>query len=79
MRRDSYHSVLRAHRPNKGAGAVVRGVVLISARIEARLLGINPIRGGAMDSIAGGSRCDFDFTVADDNYLFKNLGFRCCY
>jgi hypothetical protein len=46
---------------------------------EARSSGVNPIRGGAMDSTAGGSRCDFDFTVADDNYLFKNLGFRCCY
>jgi hypothetical protein len=36
------------------------------------------IRGGAMDNIGPGLTCDFDFSSAEDEYLFSNLGFRCC-
>ena len=36
------------------------------------------IRGGAFDSIAGGLTCQFSFVAAEPDYLFDNLGFRCC-
>jgi formylglycine-generating enzyme required for sulfatase activity len=36
------------------------------------------LRGGAMDNIAPGLTCEFDFSSARDDYLFSNLGFRCC-
>jgi Sulfatase-modifying factor enzyme 1/Putative metal-binding motif len=36
------------------------------------------IRGGAFDSIAPGLTCQFNFVAAEPDYLFDNLGFRCC-
>lgn len=44
----------------------------------ARAPGINPIRGGSYNNTAGGTTCQFDFTAADDNFFFPNVGFRCC-
>jgi formylglycine-generating enzyme required for sulfatase activity len=46
---------------------------------EARSSGVNPLRGGAMNNPSAGTSCNFNFTVADDNFLFFNAGFRCCY
>jgi hypothetical protein len=36
------------------------------------------IRGGAFDSISPGLTCQFNFLSAEPDYLFDNLGFRCC-
>jgi hypothetical protein len=47
--------------------------------VQARSSGVNPLRGGAMNNTAIGTRCDFNFTLADNNFLFFNAGFRCCY
>lgn len=44
----------------------------------AREPGVNPLRGGASNNNADGTRCDFDFTVANDQFFFSNVGFRCC-
>jgi hypothetical protein len=41
--------------------------------------GVNPLRGGAMNNTKDGIACEFDFTLADDDFLFFNAGFRCCY
>ncbi len=45
---------------------------------RARSPGVNPLRGGSFNNPAGGLRCDFDFTVADDSFQLTNVGFRCC-
>jgi len=45
---------------------------------EARSAGVNPLRGGSMNNTRGGISCGFDFTVADDDFQFTNVGFRCC-
>jgi hypothetical protein len=45
---------------------------------EARSPGVNPLRGGAANNTAGGIACAFDFVVGDDDFLFDNVGFRCC-
>jgi hypothetical protein len=47
--------------------------------IQASRAGVNPLRGGAMNNLGDGIRCDFDFTFADDEYFLFNAGFRCCY
>jgi hypothetical protein len=44
----------------------------------AREAGVNPLRGGSMNNIAGGLKCNFNFSVADDSFSFQNVGFRCC-
>lgn len=44
----------------------------------ARAAGINPLRGGSYNNEAGGLTCQYDFVVADDTFLFENVGFRCC-
>jgi hypothetical protein len=36
------------------------------------------VRGGGFDSIAPGLTCQFAFQSAEPDYLFDNLGFRCC-
>ncbi len=36
------------------------------------------IRGGSYNNVEIGRRCDFDFTVGDNNFAFENTGFRCC-
>jgi hypothetical protein len=36
------------------------------------------IRGGSFDTIAPGMTCQFSFVGAEPDYLFDNLGFRCC-
>jgi hypothetical protein len=46
--------------------------------VQARDAGVNPLRGGAMNNTSTGISCDFDFTLADDEFLFFNAGFRCC-
>lgn len=38
----------------------------------------NPIRGGSMNNIASGLKCDFNFTVANSTFSYQNVGFRCC-
>ncbi len=43
-----------------------------------RSAGVNPQRGGAYSTPAGGMECSYDFAVADDNFLFPTVGFRCC-
>src|SRR5262249_26286227 len=45
---------------------------------QARTSGINPLRGGSYNNTALGLTCAFDFTIADDNFVFPNVGFRCC-
>ncbi|RMH43301.1 MAG: hypothetical protein D6689_05470 [Deltaproteobacteria bacterium] len=45
---------------------------------QARSPGVNPLRGGSYNNTAAGISCSFDFTVADDSFLFPNVGFRCC-
>ncbi len=44
-----------------------------------RSSGVNPLRGGAMNNTKEGVSCGFDWTLADDDFLFFNAGFRCCY
>jgi hypothetical protein len=44
----------------------------------ARSAEVNPLRGGSMNNVAGGSTCTFNFTVANDTFRFQNVGFRCC-
>ena len=39
---------------------------------------VHAIRGGSYNNVEDGRRCDFDFTVGDDNFAFLNTGFRCC-
>jgi hypothetical protein len=38
----------------------------------------NPIRGGAYNNLAQGISCGLAFTLADDEFFFDNVGFRCC-
>ena len=38
----------------------------------------NPIRGGAYNNLAQGISCGLAFTLADDDFFFNNVGFRCC-
>jgi formylglycine-generating enzyme required for sulfatase activity len=45
---------------------------------QARSVGVNPLRGGSYNNSRLGLRCDFDFTVADDDFQIANVGFRCC-
>jgi hypothetical protein len=47
--------------------------------VQARSTGVNPLRGGATNNPKDGIGCDFNFTLADDEFLFFNAGFRCCY
>jgi formylglycine-generating enzyme required for sulfatase activity len=37
------------------------------------------IRGGASNQPAAGLTCTFDFTIAEPDFTFFNLGFRCCH
>jgi hypothetical protein len=39
---------------------------------------VNPMRGGASNNEATGSTCQINFSVADDEFFFPNVGFRCC-
>ncbi len=45
---------------------------------EGSTAGVNPLRGGSMNNVAEGLRCDFDFAAANDTFKFQNVGFRCC-
>ena len=45
---------------------------------QARSSGINPLRGGSYNNPSGGTECTSNFVVADDTFLFANVGFRCC-
>jgi formylglycine-generating enzyme required for sulfatase activity len=40
--------------------------------------GTRRLRGGSYNNTAGGMRCDFRFEVADSDFQFPNVGFRCC-
>jgi hypothetical protein len=40
--------------------------------------GENPIRGGASNNTPVGISCPLNFTLADDDFFFPNIGFRCC-
>jgi hypothetical protein len=44
----------------------------------ARQPGENPIRGGASNNTDVGISCGLNFTLANDNFFFPNIGFRCC-
>jgi putative metal-binding protein len=44
----------------------------------ARAAGQNPIRGGSANNDVNGLACGLNFTLADDNFFFPNVGFRCC-
>jgi hypothetical protein len=44
----------------------------------ARAPGQNPIRGGASNNEVAGLTCGLNFTLADDQFFFPNVGFRCC-
>jgi len=43
------------------------------------IAGVHELRGGSYNNIESGRTCDFDFTVAADDFAFPNTGFRCCY
>jgi len=45
---------------------------------QARVAGQNPIRGGASNNETSGLTCGLNFTLADDQFFFPNVGFRCC-
>ena len=45
---------------------------------QARSAGVNPLRGGAYNNPGLALQCTYDLTVADDAFLFANVGFRCC-
>lgn len=45
---------------------------------QARQPGQNPLRGGSSNNIADGTSCALNFTLADDQFFFPNVGFRCC-
>jgi formylglycine-generating enzyme required for sulfatase activity len=36
------------------------------------------LRGGSYNNTSGGMRCDFRFGVGGDEFVFPNVGFRCC-
>ena len=38
----------------------------------------NPIRGGSANNDVNGLTCKLNFTLADDDFFFPNVGFRCC-
>jgi formylglycine-generating enzyme required for sulfatase activity len=44
----------------------------------ARAAGQNPIRGGSSNNLVTGLTCQLNFTLADDDFFFPNVGFRCC-
>ncbi len=44
----------------------------------ARSPGVNPLRGGAYTNPIDGLRCDHDFEIGSDTFLFPDVGFRCC-
>ncbi len=44
----------------------------------ARAAGQNPIRGGASNNDVNGLTCGLNFTLANDQFFFPNVGFRCC-
>jgi hypothetical protein len=37
------------------------------------------VRGGSSNQPPAGLTCDFDFTIAAPDFIFFNLGFRCCH
>jgi len=39
---------------------------------------VNPLRGGASNNEVTGATCQINFSVADDDFFFPNVGFRCC-
>jgi len=43
-----------------------------------RSAGSNPLRGGASNNEVSGTTCNLNFTLADDQFFFPNVGFRCC-
>jgi formylglycine-generating enzyme required for sulfatase activity len=38
----------------------------------------NPMRGGASNNEVEGTTCQINFSLADDEFFFPNVGFRCC-
>jgi hypothetical protein len=44
----------------------------------ARTPGANPLRGGASNNETFGVTCRLAFTLANDQFFFPNVGFRCC-
>jgi hypothetical protein len=38
----------------------------------------NPLRGGASNNELDGLTCGLNFTLANDEFFFPNVGFRCC-
>jgi formylglycine-generating enzyme required for sulfatase activity len=45
---------------------------------QMRSAGVNPLRGGSDNTLQNALTCDHNFVVADDQFLFSNVGFRCC-
>jgi formylglycine-generating enzyme required for sulfatase activity len=43
-----------------------------------RTAGINPMRGGSFNDIAGGLTCQYSFEVGGNTVAVPNTGFRCC-
>jgi len=43
-----------------------------------RSAGVNPMRSGSYNDLAGGTHCQFDFEVAGPTFRAPNVGFRCC-
>ncbi len=44
----------------------------------ARGTGQNPLRGGASNNEVIGTTCQINFSLANDDFFFPNVGFRCC-
>jgi hypothetical protein len=45
---------------------------------QARVFGQNPLRGGSSNNAVNGLTCKLNFTLADNEFFFPNVGFRCC-
>jgi hypothetical protein len=45
---------------------------------QPRAPGINPMRGGSFNDIAGGLTCQYSFEVGGNTVAVPNTGFRCC-
>jgi hypothetical protein len=46
--------------------------------VARRAPGQNPLRGGASNNELDGLTCGLNFTLANDQFFFPNVGFRCC-
>jgi hypothetical protein len=63
---------------NQSAGSVFDMSGNVKEWTAERIPDENPIRGGASNNLGGGMTCANAFSLANDNFFFNNVGFRCC-